>query len=1163
MAVNIIYSRSGTGKSYECLKRIKSIADSGGKAYMIVPEQFSYEAERRVSEAVGGTGINGIEALTFSRLLELLNLTPSALPRIDGAGKQMLIYKAAESIGDKGFFGKSLANNGFLDSISQMIGEFKRFNISPSALDEMLDKLAESEKGGIDMVRYKLDSITKIFKVYNESLENNFIDSDDDMARLAECIYSCDDLADTHIFIDEYYAFIPYHYSVISALAEKAADVSIFLCADREARFSYNTENIFSPCLKIIYTLENMAKENGFVINEEYLSEETHRFKSDALRMLESSFDKPAVKMAEGDISDIHIFMARDIFSEVERAALEIIESVKNGYRYSEIGMMCGDLENYADIIETVFSKYHIPYFIDMKKNITNHPIIMAVMSIFSIFTQGWSYDAVFSYIRTGFSALTDAEADALENFVLAHGIRGEKKWCEKDWEYRNQGIFDAAYDKEAPDFSAEYEFINGIRRKLTAPFIRFKNSFDGRKTIREICAALFSMLDEDLNMPYKIKMKAEQFRAEGKNDESEQFLKLWDIFVSLLDQAVAVMGDDHCGFERFGEIILAGFSKYEIGIIPSSADRISIGTVDRSRSINIKEMIIIGASNKNIPKSEENRTLFSDAERKKLTDGGLEIDGGKREALFDEQFKIYKALTSAKERLYISWPTSDWEGGEMRPAEFINDIKRRFPDISIDDNLLGDNIECYFNAPADSVFSHMLAGWTEGKDSRFDKIMDWYRENPEFKERTEYAESLRDYKRKAGRLEHSTVAALYGSNPLYSISSLETFAKCPFQYFMKYGICAKPQKIWKVENYDVGNFIHYYIDKFCRAVESERKDDTLAETKRVWNMCDDEKCAEIIASLIGEARERLLKSGITARLEHMVSMIEKSLKKAAENIIKSLCSGEFSLYQTELDFDDFVIRAESGENIRIRGFIDRIDLFAMGDEVYIRVIDYKTGSKKFDLTELYNNAEFQLFIYAQAAAKIYSAKFAGENAEKNIRIAGVLYFSIHDDYKFVDTFKDSSKIEGHLDNMKKLDGIIVDDTEKLTISQYMDRELLQTNKSEFFNVGLTVKNKKSQMSAKSMVITPENFNKICAFVNKNAADIHEKIMSGDISIYPYDAKKDKCVCDWCDFSDICMFDAESSEYRRKEKFMSGNGNSGFQTKINYFMEAIKDGADD
>ncbi|MCH5185136.1 MAG: exodeoxyribonuclease V subunit gamma [Oscillospiraceae bacterium] len=1170
MGINVVYSRSGTGKSLVCLERMKEVIGRGEKAYMIVPEQFSYEAERRISEHMKGTGINGAEALTFSGLLRLISPEVNMF-RLDGAGKQMLVYKAVEKAGGINSF-SGLSSRGFLDAVADMIREFKKFNISDNDLERTNEILKNSDNAGSDMLKGKFETMKSVYEIYNQSIKDGgFADSDDDMARLAECIYSGDKLSDVHIFIDEFYSFIPYHYGVIAAMAVKAADVTIFLCADHEAKLSYDTDNIFSPCTRIIYTLEGIAKERGIIINEEHLPENPYRFKgSEELALIEQTFDRSAQKIFDGEPKDIKLFTARDIFSEVEAAALEIIRAAGEGARYREIGILCGDLENYADIIEAVFKKYNIPYFMDMKRNITNHPVIMAVMSIFDIFTQGWSYEAVFSYIRTGFSTLDDKEADELEIFVLAHGIRGEKRWCGDDWEYNDKGIFGAAYETEEnnpaeweEDIKERKERINAIRKKLIKPFTEFKSCFNGRKTIREICTALYDMLDSGLNMPGNIENEARRLIDEGRNDESEQFLRLWDMLISLLDQTVNTMGDDYCGFERFGEIMLAGFSKYEIGIIPSSADRVTVGTVDRSRSTNIREMLIIGASSSNIPKQAQNTSLFSESERKKLNEGGLEIECGKSDKLFDDLFKIYKAVTAAKERLYISWSAADWEGSEMRPAEFVHDIIRRFPDIKIENNMNGTPVEKFLDAPADAVFAHILSGWAEGKDARFEKLMSWYENDERYAERVGYAQRVKDYKREAKRIGAETVRKLYETDPVYSISRFETFAKCPFRYFMSYGIHAKPQKIWRVESYDMGNFIHYYIDKFCRIMENERMDDSIDEAKRVWRECTEEKYTGIIETLLEDAKEKIARNDAGGRINYMIEMIKRSLLSMARDLIKSLDSGEFALYKTEVRFDGFTIKSERGD-IRINGVIDRIDLLKNGNDVYIRVIDYKTGSKYFDLTELYNNTEFQLFIYAQAAEMLYRERFAGKENTENTKIAGVLYFSLKNDYERADSFPELDEIANDLKNMKKLDGVIVDDLDTIEVTKMMDRNIgsningKMCRESEYFKVKLKDDEKPDM---KSMIVSPGNFEKMCGYVNAGIKDIYGKINDGDISIYPYAPTSSKGVCAYCDYKDICMFDDKTDKYKERKTFTKPKNS--FQKKVNDFTEVIKNGGND
>jgi len=1149
MKISIVYSRSGTGKSHECFERMKNILNTGDKAVIIVPEQFSYEAERKLSETVGGTGINGAEAFTFSRLLRHLSVINTD-KRLDNAGKQMIVFNIAGKLKGDSFFSGAVKNSGLLDMIAQSIQEFKRFNVIPEILSDNSEKL--KSQTGTDMLIYKTKELSEIFADYNKFVENGgFIDGDDDMIRLKEAVYQTEKLRDTHIFIDEFYAFIPYHYDVIYALIQRAKSVTLFLTADEEAVMSYNTESLFSPCLRIIYKLEMMGREYGFDVDLKCLENDKNRFKSKVLAGIEKSFDKPSRLISDKYTDDIHIFTARDIFSEIEHAAIEVIKAVRNGCRYREVGIMCGDIENYSDIIETVFRNCDIPYFIDAKKNIANHPIILAITSIFDIFVNNWNYDSVFSHIRTGFSVLNDEEADMLENFVLARGIRGEKYWCEKDWELRKTGIFDTVYDEkenESKKAKEEQELsrINEIRRKFIEPFVEFRKSFSGRKTVKEICGALYKMLDEKMNMPGIIMNRAKAFKEEGRKDEAAQFTQLWNIFISMIDQAVMVMGDEYCSFEKFSDIVSAGFSKYEIRIIPTGADRVSIGTVDRSRAVNIKYMLIIGASSGNIPSAGIAADMFTEAERKKLIDSGIEIDKGKSDRLYDEQFKIYKALTAASDKLYISYPSADWDGGEMRCAEFVNDILRRFPKAKQTDNLMGDDINDYLILPPKAVFSHIASGVRKNEDARYKQIFEWYKENENFRKSTEYIDLTDEFKKQNEKLSKDLILKLYGRDGYYSISRFETFAKCPFNYFMNYGIGARPQKVWKLQNYDIGQFMHNYINKFCGIIDSEKKNDSIEELKRIWSECDREKQKTIISGLIDEAREKLLKSGITGRAEYMTRLMEKNLIRSVGNIVDCINKGDFAIYKTELEIKDFYIISKKGKKIKISGYIDRIDLYNDGDDVYIRVIDYKTGSKKFDIGEILNNNEFQLFIYAQAAEKLYIKNVF---SKQNNKIAGILYVPIRDR---IQTVKDPDKktIEKALKDAKKMDGIVIDDLESARISYRLENDI------DDGSVYHPVKLKKSGgFDSYSNVISEKEYKKLCEYVNDGVRDIYERINSGDISIYPYDAKSDMSVCGYCDYKDICLFDKNAYKYRYKKNINDYTDGRGFREKIKCVTE--------
>ncbi|MCX7715195.1 MAG: hypothetical protein N2171_05675, partial [Clostridia bacterium] len=387
MFFQVIRGRAKSGKSTYCIEQMKKISkQTGSSVLMIVPEQFSYAAEKRLVLAMGGTGINQCEVLTLSRLAH--RMLDESRPYIKPAGKQMLLYKSIEMAKkENNIFHKSLSKPGFLDVAAETISEMKRYGISP---DFLMEKAQEMDEG---MLKFKLDVISRIYKGYADMLSDRFIDSDDDLERLAQYIQKSSNFSDAYIWIDEFSDFLPQHYKVIAALMEKAKGVFVTLCMDEEE----DVLSAFSPCVKSLYRLKDIADEIGCPrLDDVYLCRK-QKYKSDELMFLEENWDNPKANVYTGRTEAISLFEARDIYSEAEHTAIEILKLVRQeGYRFRDIGILVGSLDDYHHILEVVFAAYNVPYFTDKKTAVTDHAIILLVLSIFDIFSGGFSYESVF-----------------------------------------------------------------------------------------------------------------------------------------------------------------------------------------------------------------------------------------------------------------------------------------------------------------------------------------------------------------------------------------------------------------------------------------------------------------------------------------------------------------------------------------------------------------------------------------------------------------------------------------------------------------------------------------------------------------------------------------------------------------------------------------------
>ncbi len=1117
MLLDIITGGTGSGKSqylYGLIREnLKNNPDSN--AILIVPEQFSYTAEKTLTEKFGGLGLNRIEVLTFSRLISrYINMENSLLP----SGKMMLITKAISGISEENTFFASGKKQGLASKLSELFSEFKRYNITPDDLDDIALENPISQK--------KLSSVGEIFKSYNDFFGENFTDSDDTPRLFAEYIMNSDTFNNTFFFFDEYNDFMPQHYDIIRALIVKSRGVFTTLTMEND-----DPDGVFAPVLKTKSRLSKIALHEGAQLITKALSK-TEDSKTPDIDHLILNWDTG--KTFQGKCENISIFTARDLYSEVEHTAAKIIGLVRDhGLRYRDIGVIVGDMSSYIHILSAVFKESDIPFFCDEKIAITMHPIARTLLSLFKIIDSNWSYSAVFDYLRTGYvfiknenelAPINPEDVDMLENYVLANGIRGKKAWF-NPWTQTGETIFDDVIENYSiRDYNLEK--LNSLRQQIILPFENFLEN-KGR-TVRAIAEACYNFLC-NINLYEGILLECKRFDEKGLRDESEQFKQVWNTLLEVLDQAVTSSGDDVISRENFFRYIENGLSSCSLSIIPSGIDQVSIGTLGRNAPKKVKALFIIGTLYGRVPEEPSQSAILSDFDRMQINE---ELSKKEKELAPDDlgrlalsNLKLFRMVASAKEKLYVSYPIANSEGNALSPARFVSTLLKMFPDIKTYDNVISKTQDEELLSSSKRGFYYMLSKISQyyKKDpyGLWKAVFDWYSQNPEYKDKLEILKTAAEYRRITPRLSKLKAEALFGKGKKYSITTLEKYNKCPFSYYLEKGLKAMPQEVKRVEKSHLGSLAHAAICEFCREVENGAT--TISEIHKNWTSLTEETANQLISSIMATMREKILKHvhSDQNQIEYLLFRCERTLKKSVDTIRKSLSLGGYTAVCYEKDFE--VNIDWKNETVTLFGTIDRIDVMEKLAEkrADIRIVDYKTGHKKFSIASIVNKLDMQLVLYAIAAQKMYEqGRIDAANPELSPRISAIMYNKINDDMVKVDS-SDLSLAQKMIKSKNKLDGVLVLDDEESQLTD-MDETLSGGVESEYLNISFK---KDGTLSSTSQVTTRETFDVLCRFMEKSVIDTHNSIKSGDISISPY-KNGQASPCSYCDYAEVCMFDS-------------------------------------
>lgn len=1128
MSLRFIYGRAGSGKSHYCLNDIKSRINVGATKPLIllVPEQFSLQAERNLIKTVGAGGIIKAEVLSFRRLAYRVFSEVGGItyPHINSASKCMIIYKILEKMKDSfKIFSKASNQKGFVNTLSNVIAEFKRYNVTPGNLEKIQQSINNN-----DLLKEKLRELNSIYIEFEKSIQERYRDADDDLSLLSERLDKSSHFNGAEIWIDEFSGFTPQEYKVIGKLLQKAECLNICLCTDCLAEEDdVDSTDIFSTVKAAVNKILMLAKEHNINIESPVIlkDEPYYRFKeSQELAYLEKHFFSFPYSKYFGKSKDINVFSSVNIYSEIENTARDIVKLCRDrGMRYKDIAVVTGNPESYEKLIGAIFLEYGIPFFIDKKVDITNHPLVQLIISLFEIFTENWSYEAVFSYLKTGLTDTGREDLDQIENYVLACGIRGSKWTQGESWNFKTELTFDES--KSSDSENDLYFKLNSIRQQIVKPLVNFRKKTKGRKRTCEICGALYEFLCS-IGIPDRIDKYIEEFRKSGQLALSNEYGQVWNILMEVFDRIVEVMGEEYVGIERFSDILKIGLGEYKIGLIPPSLDQVLVGSIDRSKNHEVKALYVLGVNDGVFPSAATEEGVLSDRDRESLRSAGLEIANDTRTKAFEEQYRMYTTLTTAGRYLRLSYPIADNEGRTMRPSIVISRLRKIFPNILEYSNVINndsdeENIEFITNRiPTFNELVSVLRKRSEGLEVKllWWDVYRWYITQDEWRQKCGTARAALNYSNQVKSINMEKVQKLYGSPVYSSVTRFERYASCPFSYYVQYGLKARERKIYMPNPLDVGTFMHAVIERFSRLVSGG--DISWREFNLEW-------CAQSISNIVDEMLEKMQGSIMSGsmRYTNLARRLKRVLVRAVWLIAEHIKRSSFEPIGYEMGFGGgekfpaITIELSSGDKINLTGKIDRIDAFKTENGTYLRIVDYKSGNKAFKLSDVYYGMQIQLITYLDAIWEN-----GGKDLKKPLLPGGMLYFKIDDPIVKGNSKISEEDVEKAIIRQLKMKGLLLADVK---LVKEMDKQI------DGYSQIIPARINKGDVLGKSSAATMEQFELLRKYVKRLLQGIGEEMLSGDISIKPYKNKR-TTPCMYCGYTSVCQFDPLLKDNRFK-----------------------------
>lgn len=1098
MSLQFIFGNSGSGKSHCLYQDIvsRSVRHPQKNYLVLVPEQFTMQTQKDLCLMHPRGGIMNIDVLSFGRLAHRVfeEVGEDNRTVLDDEGKNLVLRKIANNFEDELTVLKgNLKKQGYISEVKSVISEFTQYGVDFDRLDEFMDTVSPDS-----YLYYKLRDIRRVYEGFEDYLSGRYITKEEMLDVLSRVVPESEILKGSVVALDGFTGFTPVQDRLLGELLRVCDRVIVTVEMDeREDPFVYrHPYQLFALSKQMVTSLVKIAQEAGVEIEEPVCLYDTppKRFEHNAqMAFLETNLFRYSGAKYEGENSALSLHEARNPRMEAGGAAEGIRYLVREkGYHYRDIAVITSDMEVYADALEKACAAFDIPIFMDHKKSILLNAFVEYLRSLLAMTEQNFTYESVFRYLRTGLSGFADDEVDRLENYCLALGIKGYKSW-QQVW---TRTTAEAGEDELAELNHLRVRFVEKIQELV---FVLKQRS----KTVRDITLAVYTFIADE-GMQAKLAEMEQEFQRQGDLALAKEYAQIYRIVVDLFDKFVELLGDERISLREYCELLDAGLEEAKVGVIPPSLDQVVIGDVERTRIRNIRALFFLGANDTLLPGNLNGGGLLSERDREEFAKNEIALSPGPKEKIYTQKFYLYMNLTKPSEYLYISWSKVSGDGKSLRPAYLIADLRRMFPGIHVtDEETRGLERREITRSTGIRIMAEGLRDRKSGVSDQWKELYGWFARDSRSEADLERILSAGFLRREYPKLGEEKAEGLYRDASRVSVTRLEQFSSCAYAHFLSYGLRLSDREEYGFEAMDLGNIAHQSLERFSRKADDEQVS---------WQDMTEEKRNSLIEECVEESVQDYGNTVLfsSARNEYMAARIKRLMRRSVWAITKQLEKGDFVPSGYELKFGS--------------GKIDRVDICEEDDCVYVKVTDYKTGMKSFDITAFYHGLQLQLPVYLNAALKVEEKKFKG----KEMIPAGIFYYRIQD--PVVDRKDSDEEVEKSILKELRLDGLVNGDGEVLS---HLEKDLSGT--SVLYPVG---KNKDGSLSRSSRALPGETFRAVLDYAEAKENRIKQEMYSGEVSAAPYELG-DATGCDYCAYREICGFDLklDGCGYRRLAKY--------------------------
>ncbi|MED0736007.1 helicase-exonuclease AddAB subunit AddB [Aneurinibacillus thermoaerophilus] len=1148
MALRFVLGRAGSGKSAFCLEEIRRRLEQrpiGEPLIYLVPQQVSFQAEYELTAKSGVKGTMRAQVFSFRRLAWKVLQETGGLSRIhiDSIGIKMALRRILDKRGNElRVFGRAANRLGFTDQLEEMYCELTRNGMTAEDLLHHKEALIRHSVEEPGFLADKLHDMHIIYGELEQYLADRYLDSEHYLPLLAERLEHSRYIQGAEIWADGFDSFTPQEMAVLRALLLYADHLTITLTLDKP--YDGETEpdelHLFYSTAVTYRNLLTLAKNSAIHVEVPVLLPQAGllpRFAHDpALTHLEKWYDRRPAAPYPYETDTIRLVAAAHRRAEVEGVAQRALALVRDqGYRWRDIAVLVRDIKDYEHLFMTVFQDYQIPFFLDEKRPMIHHPLTELIRSALEVIRYNWRYESVFRCIKTEL-LLSPVEGetmedmrhsvDRLENYVLAYGIEGYRWTDGKRWIYRAyRGLDENAVQTAAAIQRSEGEErieakLNELRARVARPLQKLEESLKKAKTARNMCQALYEFLIS-LNIPKRLEAWSEQAKDAGRPEQAREHGQVWQALIAMMDQIVEVMGEEKMELDTFASVIEAGMESLTFALVPPALDQMLVGSLDRTRFANVPCVFILGINDGIIPARPSENGMLSEHERELLLQTGMSLSSSSRRKLMEEEFMLYRALTSASHKLFLSYALADEEGKGLLPSGLIKRIKDMFPKVREEfittevSEIADEAAQLAFVANPARALSYVSAQLQQWQRGYYIAPLWWDAYNwlqREYPERQKQVTRGLFYYNQEEHLQEQTSRQLYGTKIRASVSRMERFQACPFSHFASHGLKLRERELYRLEAPDIGQLFHTALKMVGEHIKAHGLEWGSLEADRMHRLA-----AEQVETLKPLLQKEILLS--SKRNHYLTYKLKNVVGRAAVVLGEQARRSKFTPRALELAFGPgaelppLTFTLPNGCVMELIGRIDRVDGAESSQGLLLRIIDYKSSATDLAIEDVYFGLSLQMLTYLDVVISQAEALF-GQAAKP----AGILYFHIHNPLLNGSGPLPDEKLKNEIQKRFKMKGLVVEDDE---IVRLMDSELDVSGSSDIIPVAIK---KNGEFASRSKVISVERLDQLRRYTRSLIKEIGQRITDGDVAIDPY-RHKARTACTYCAYKAVCQFD--------------------------------------